>query len=160
MAEGRFIPSPAQPEPVEGPAPTPAPGPLTLSPGALATILEAASVQAPAEACGLLLGIGAQIHTAQPAANIHPTPLTRFEIDPAALLAAHRDARSGGPALVGYFHSHPTGHPRPSATDCEHASGDGRVWAIVAAEGDGWDVTFWKDGENGFEALSYSIVNA
>src|SRR6185503_12046732 len=77
----------------------------------------------PREACGLLLGRGTRIEGIAPAANVHPEPLTRFEIDPAALIAAHRAARAGGPELVGYYHSHPAGHPLPSATDCEHASG-------------------------------------
>jgi proteasome lid subunit RPN8/RPN11 len=128
--------------------------PLTITASALAVIREAADLAAPAEACGLLLGDGVHIHTALRAANVHPDPLTRFEIDPAALLAAHRSARTGGPALIGYFHSHPTGHSRPSATDCEHSSGDGRVWAIVAGD----EVMCWRDGDNGFAALSYEVV--
>lgn len=107
----------------------------------------------PREACGLLLGRGARIEGIAPAANVHPEPLTRFEIDPAALIAAHRAARAGGPELVGYYHSHPAGHPLPSATDCEHASGDTRIWGIVAGEEVGW----FRDAPGGFEALSYRI---
>ena len=80
--------------------------------------------------------------------------MRRFEIDPAALIAAHRGARAGELPVIGYYHSHPTGHPAPSATDCEHAGGDGSVWAIVA----GGDVAFWRDGDAGFEALSYEVV--
>ena len=83
-------------------------------------------------------------------------PLRHFEVDPAALFAAHRAARSGGPELAGYFHSHPNGHPRPSAVDCAHASGDNRAWAIVA----NGCVTFWRDGENGFEPLPHRVVDA
>ena len=83
-----------------------------------------------------------------------PIRARHFEIDPAALFAAHRDARSGGPELIGYYHSHPQGHPLPSATDCEHASGDGRAWAIVA----GGEVTFWRDGTDGFAPLPYASV--
>jgi desampylase len=62
----------------------------------------------------------------------------------------------GGPDLLGYYHSHPDGHPVPSATDCAHASGDDRAWAIVA----GGQVGFWRDGTGGFEALSYVVVDA
>jgi proteasome lid subunit RPN8/RPN11 len=89
------------------------------------------------------------------AANVASDPLVRFEIDPAALFAAHRAARADGLELLGYFHSHPTGHPRPSATDCAHASGDARAWAIVA----GAEVAFWRDGETGFEPLSHRVVD-
>ena len=108
----------------------------------------------PLEACGLLLGRTDAIDHATVCANIHPTPLTHFEIDPAALIAAHRAARAGGPAIAGYWHSHPTGHAVPSATDQASASGDGHIWAIVA----GADVAFWRDTPGRFEALPYRLV--
>ena len=128
---------------------------LEVTSGAIATLLEEAAKAAPEECCGLLLGRPGKVVEARPAANVALDPNLRFEIDPAALFAAHRDARNGGPELLGYFHSHPNGHPRPSAIDCEHASGDNRAWAIVA-EG---EVTFWRDGENGFEPLSHRLVD-
>lgn len=120
----------------------------------LDSLLAEAARAAPLECCGLLLGHGERIEQVQPVANVADDPARRFEIDPAALLAAHKSARQGGPELIGYYHSHPEGHPLPSATDCEHASGDGRVWAIVAAGG----VTFWRDGEQGFvpEAIAFA----
>jgi len=107
----------------------------------------------PLEACGLLLGRGGRIERVQPARNLHPTPQSHFEIDPQALIDAHRAAREGGPEVLGYYHSHPTGATQPSATDRAVASGDARVWAIVA----GGDVAFWRDDEGGFVALSYSV---
>ena len=107
----------------------------------------------PDEACGILLGRGNRIERVSPARNVHPTPRTHFEIDPQALVDAHRTARQGGPQVLGYYHSHPTGQAEPSATDRAMASGDGRVWAVVAAG----DVTFWRDDEDGFVKLS-SIV--
>ncbi len=127
---------------------------LKVTSGAIATLLEEAAKAAPLECCGLLLGRAARIEEARPAANVAPDPLRHFEIDPAALFAAHRAARDGGPELIGYYHSHPDGHPLPSATDCEHASGDNRVWAIIAVG----EVRFWRDGESGFAALSYEPV--
>ncbi len=108
----------------------------------------------PHEACGLLLGHDATITKAQATANRADAPARHFEIDPAALIAAHRAARAGGPALIGYFHSHPTGRAAPSATDAAMAARDGRVWAIVA----GTEVTLWRDTASGFEALSYDVV--
>jgi predicted GIY-YIG superfamily endonuclease/proteasome lid subunit RPN8/RPN11 len=120
----------------------------------IARLLEEAARAAPMECCGLLLGEGDRIDEARPAANVAPDPERRFEIDPLALLAAHKAARAGGPQVVGYFHSHPEGHPLPSATDCEHASGDGRVWAIIA----GGEVTFWRDGPDGFAGEDHSVI--
>ena len=129
----------------------------TLSPAAHAAILRAAERAHPHEACGLLLGAGAEggdhVHTALPTANVHPDPARHFEIDPAALLAAHKAARSGGPRLIGFFHSHPNGLARPSATDARDAAHDGRVWLIVAKG----TITAWKDLPSGFEPLSYSV---
>jgi proteasome lid subunit RPN8/RPN11 len=126
---------------------------IEVTSGVIATLLAEAASAAPAECCGVLTGHG-RIEQAVPAANVADHPLRHFEIDPATLIAAHRAARAGGLAVLGYYHSHPTGHPVPSATDCEHAGGDGSVWAIVA----GNDVTFWRDGASGFEALSYQVV--
>lgn len=127
----------------------------SITRAALDAILAAARAAAPEEACGLLLGQGLRIMRAQPAANVAAERTCRFEIDPAALIAAHRAARHGGPEVAGYFHSHPAGLAAPSATDAAMAAGDGRIWAIAA----GGTVTFWKDAESGFEALSYAVAD-
>jgi proteasome lid subunit RPN8/RPN11 len=121
-------------------------------------VLERISAEAadafPEEACGLLLGREGRIEGLGPARNVHPQPRTRFEIDPQALVDAHRAARQGGPAVLGYYHSHPSGPAEPSATDRRMAAGDGRIWAIAGDDG----VTFWRDDESGFTALSYIAV--
>jgi desampylase len=111
---------------------------LKVTRGVIAALLQEAAKAAPNECCGLLLGEGGVVS----------------EAHPAALFAAHRAERGGGPPLLGYYHSHPSGHPVPSATDCEHSSGDGRAWAIVA----GGEVRFWQDGDGGFVALSHCVV--
>lgn len=97
---------------------------------------------------------------ARACANVAPDPLRHFEIDPAALIAAHRASRAGGLAVLGYFHSHPNGLARPSATDARAAAGDGRIWAILAltqtAPGrQDATLTLWRDTPSGFEPLSY-----
>lgn len=131
---------------------------LQVASGVIATLIAEAASAAPAECCGILLGAG-RVEAARPAANVAADPLRHFEIDPAALIAAHRAARTGGLPVIGYYHSHPSGHPVPSATDCEHAGGDGSVWAIVAPNAGRTDLAFWRDGARGFEALSYEVVD-
>jgi proteasome lid subunit RPN8/RPN11 len=128
---------------------------LEVTGAAIAVMVADAARAAPLECCGLLLGqeLG-QITQARPATNVHGDPARHFEIDPAALIAAYRNARAGGPALLGFYHSHPNGHPRPSASDCEHAGGDGRVWAIIA---DG-QPRFWRDTPEGFMEVSSTVV--
>ncbi len=123
---------------------------------ALQTILAEAARAAPEEACGLLLGADGRIIEARPAANVAPDRARHFEIDPAALIDAHRSERGGGAQLIGYYHSHPSGPAEPSATDRECAAGDGKIWAI-AAQG---AVRFWRDGAGGFEPLSCTLVRA
>ena len=125
-----------------------------LTSGALATLLEEARKAHPLECCGLLLGQGGVVSKARPAANVHPDPARHFEIDPAALIAAHRAARGGGPEVLGYYHSHPTGRAEPSDTDRAQASGDGRIWAIVAQG----RVQLWRDLPEGFEPLPLRVV--
>jgi len=129
---------------------------LDVTRQALETMVAAAAQAAPEEACGLLLGENGRVTQARATPNVALEKATRFEIDPQALFDAHRAARGGGPQLLGYFHSHPAGPPEPSATDRELASGDGKVWAIVAQG----MVRFWRDDAKGFEPLSYSLVEA
>ena len=124
---------------------------LEVSSTVLAAMLAQAAAAHPRECCGILLGEGQSITALAPAGNVHPRPDRHFEIDPQALVDAHRAARAGGPQVLGYYHSHPSGTAQPSATDRHEAAHDGRVWAIVAAG----EVTFWQDQADGFEALSY-----
>lgn len=113
------------------------------------------------EVCGLLLGTDARIVAAVPCANVAPTPQTRFELDPAALLAAHRAARGGGaPAVIGHYHSHPSGRAVPSPRDAADAAPDGSIWIIVA---DGV-VRAWRALEGGavegrFEAMALQVAD-
>jgi len=123
---------------------------VTVPAPILAQLHAHAAAAHPHECCGLLLGHGDSIAAAQLAANTHPTPATHFEIDPAALIAALRAARAGGPQVLGYYHSHPHGPPAPSATDRAQASGDGRVWAIIGAGQIGW----FRDLPDGFVPLA------
>lgn len=122
--------------------------------GVKATLLAEAAAAHPLEACGLLLGADGAITAAVPVRNVHPDPAKHFELDPAALIAAHRAERAGGPQVLGYYHSHPTGLAEPSSTDRACASGDGRIWAIVAGGAIGW----WRDAPGGFEALPLRVV--
>jgi len=91
------------------------------------------------EVCGLLYGSDGRIAEAEATANVAADPARRFEIDPAALFAAHRRARGGGRAVIGHYHSHPSGAAVPSARDAAQAMGDGALWLILTAgEGRLW----------------------
>jgi proteasome lid subunit RPN8/RPN11 len=124
---------------------------LEVSSAVFDLLLGEAAAAHPRECCGVLLGEGERIVAIQPAANVHPQPETHFEIDPQALIDAHRAARKGGAQVVGYYHSHPNGRAKPSATDCASAARDGMIWAIIAAG----RITLWRSGDAGFAPLPY-----
>ena len=126
---------------------------LEVSSHVLESLLEEAEAAHPRECCGILLGEGSAISAIQPSANTHRDPETHFEIDPQALVGAHRVARQGGPQVLGYYHSHPNGLERPSATDEAMTTRQGLVWAIIAAG----RVSFWREGDAGFAALPYVV---
>lgn len=110
----------------------------------------------PRECCGILLGKGVSITHMQPTSNIHSEPETHFEIEPQALINAHRAAREGGLQVLGYYHSHPTGKAEPSATDRKLSACDGSIWAIATKD----EVRFWRDDPGGFIELSYAVQNS
>jgi proteasome lid subunit RPN8/RPN11 len=122
---------------------------VRISSEVLAGIRAHAAAEPGREVCGLLLGSDDHVTSFQPTANGAEDPQRHFEIDSAALFAALRDERAGGPKLVGYYHSHPHGAAEPSATDHAGAAPDGKVWLILAGDA----VTGWRAGPDGFEPL-------
>ncbi|KLI64293.1 Mov34/MPN/PAD-1 family protein [Aurantiacibacter marinus] len=118
--------------------------------------LRAEAVHAhPCECCGILTGKGDCITAALPAPNIHSFPETHFEIDPGALITAHRNARKGAEQVLGYYHSHPQGPAHPSETDRALSARDNAVWAIIAPD----KITWWRDTADGFSPLPYSVTS-
>ncbi|WP_322963324.1 M67 family metallopeptidase [Sphingomonas fuzhouensis] len=113
---------------------------VTISSDMLNVIRAAAAASPGAEVCGLLLGEGDMVVEARPCANVSDEPWHRFEIDPVALIAAHRAARGGGPAVIGHYHSHPSGLAQPSARDAADAAPDGTIWLIAGGQA----VTAWR----------------
>ncbi|MEW4466892.1 M67 family metallopeptidase [Parasphingorhabdus sp. JC815] len=118
---------------------------LIISSTILDDLLRYAKAVAPEEACGLLFGEGRVIQRASPTKNIAVDKQKFFEIDPAALIAAERNMREGGKAIIGYFHSHPAGSVEPSQTDASMAAPDGRIWLIT----NGDEVAAWQAVANG-----------
>ncbi len=113
---------------------------LAIASSALVAIVDHARADAPNEACGILFGGGARIDRAEPAANVAAHPDRAFEIEPSALLVAHRSARAQGGQVVGWYHSHPNGVAEPSPTDAARAVEAGKVWLIAAGDA----VTAWR----------------
>lgn len=111
----------------------------------LADLQQLALAAAPQEICGILFGRDGRVSARRAAKNVADDPHRHFEIDPATLIAAERDQRSGGEPILGYYHSHPAGTVRPSIIDAESAAPDDRLWLIV----NGRDAAAWRAAENG-----------
>jgi len=116
-------------------------------------ILGLAAASPSEEVCGLLLGSTGRIDRAEPAQNVAEAPASMFEIDPAALFAALRAERAGGPRLIGHYHSHPNGSAEPSARDLAAAEPD-KYWLIIG----GGTARLWLAGAGGFTEVQM-IVN-
>lgn len=119
---------------------------ISISREALDAILTRAKAAPDREICGLLLGQGDRVLDAVETQNVADDPARRFEIDPAALIAAYRAARAGGPAVLGHYHSHPGGDVRPSSCDAELATSDGALWLICSPDGAS---ALWRAGADG-----------
>ncbi|WP_439532847.1 M67 family metallopeptidase [Polymorphobacter sp.] len=118
---------------------------VRIASGLYQQLIDAAAADARREVCGLILGRPDQILAVRPAPNVAENPEQRFEIDPAVLLAVHRQARGEGLKVIGHYHSHPGGDARPSLRDAARAVEDGQLWVIVA----GASVTAWRSVAQG-----------
>lgn len=109
-------------------------------------MLESAARTPEREVCGLIFGTGDDTVTdIQECVNVADNPEDAFEIDPASLIAAHKAERSGGPALIGCYHSHPNGVEKPSLRDAESDLGAPSLWLIVA----GNQLAAWRSTGSG-----------
>lgn len=110
-----------------------------ILPAALeAEIARQAAAAFPRECCGLIegtrRGTSFRVTRIYPGRNLAEAP-DRFEIDPADHIAAMKAARAGGANIIGCYHSHPGGKPRPSRQDLSGAGEEDFLWLIAATDG-------------------------
>jgi proteasome lid subunit RPN8/RPN11 len=102
-----------------------------------ARILHQVRTAHPRECCGLLEGERRDdvfiVQALHPARNLS-SEADRFEIDPRDHVAAVKKARANGAGVIGCYHSHPEGAPRPSARDLAGAGEEDFLWLIAAGE--------------------------
>ena len=106
---------------------TPAIGGAPLAPFVLPAavrqaIVDHAAREHPLECCGLLVGRDRVVTAAVPMRNVAASA-TRFRIDDREHIALRRALRLVAPPLqvIGVYHSHPGGIPRPSPRDIAEA---------------------------------------
>lgn len=128
---------------------------VTISSMHAAQIVADANANPESEICGLLIGHCDRIDAILPTANVSTDPARHFEVDPSALFAALRSARSGAGAVIGHYHSHPSGNGTPSATDAAMIRHEGELWLIAAAG----ELSAWRaNGENSFERVALILA--
>ncbi len=128
---------------------------VTISSDVLDAIVAEARRQPAREVCGLLLGSGCAITSYQSCANVAADTGSSFEIDPQALIQAHKRARTGGDAILGHYHSHPRGPAMPSVRDKAAATPDGSLWLIVSAQ----EVGLWRAVPGGAHLDGFEAVD-
>lgn len=110
---------------------------MRLAADVRAALLEHAREGVPEEVCGVLSGRrdpdGTPIVTGNHRVpNVADSPETRYELDPAAQLAAMEAIEEQGDEVVGFYHSHPRGPAGPSATDARLATWPDYRYCIVS----------------------------
>ena len=113
---------------------------VAISSALIDRIVALAAAEPDHEVCGLLLGSGTRIDDIAIAANVAADPSCTFEVDPAVQFVAIRAARTGGPAVVGCYHSHTSGHTTPSDCDRAMIGHIGEFWLIT----DGVSLRAWR----------------
>ena len=111
---------------------------------------------APRECCGLLFGDGEVVDRLVRGRNVHPTPETRYEIDPSQLRAALLETDDSDGSLVGIYHSHPATKAEPSYTDITNARWPAQVYVLTSLRSEPPDVFAYRI--TGGEARKIPIV--
>lgn len=95
-------------------------------------------VEAPFEACGLVVGKDGQSVQVFAIRN-EETSRTHFRMDAKQQYEAFLEMERGGWDLLAIYHSHPTGPAGPSHTDLAEASYPGVVQLIWSPQPNGWE---------------------
>lgn len=117
---------------------------IEFSTDAYEAIVEHAREGVPREVCGVLGGEyrrdepgsdasaePSRVHAPHRTENVAATPERTYELDPEEQLAVMEEIEADGRAVVGFYHSHPVGPPKPSAVDETRATWSGYSYVIV-----------------------------
>lgn len=98
----------------------------------------------PEEACGILAGVGEQVHEVIPIPNIADNPEHLYRLDDEVFAHALLNLEARGLELLGIYHSHPKGDPIPSPTDVRQATFPDTPYVIVGLRGGEPHLAAWR----------------
>jgi len=84
------------------------------------------------------------VSTVRRADNAAAASRSTYEIAPAEQLSLMDAIEADGEEVVGFYHSHPQGPPRPSRTDAAQATWPDRPYVIVVLDGETPFVGSWR----------------
>lgn len=111
----------------------------------------------PLEVCGLLAGRrDGDDHVVERVyriPNVHPRPVGEYQLDPKEQLRVTLEVEDDlGLEVVGFYHSHPAGPARFSATDAARASWPGQSYLLVHLKPQEGSLSArWRADRNRFE---------
>ena len=126
---------------------------IRVAAAALDAVVAHAREAAPAECCGLLVGLSGEIADAIPTRNIAGSA-SRFVIDPKGHIDGRREARRRGFDVVGFYHSHPHSPAEPSGTDVAEMSYADHLYLIVSLAAEPPDVAVFRFEDGAFVRLA------
>ena len=114
------------------------------------------------EICGVLAGTygpkESTVETVHETENVAETPETRYRIDPEDQFEILERIEEKGREVVGFYHSHPSGPPNPSATDADQATWTDYSYVIVALDGRPFLGSWRWRGKGGNGAFEQELV--
>lgn len=114
------------------------------------------------EICGVLGGEydddRSRVRSVHQAQNVAAVPASRYELDPEEQFQLIERIEDAGEEIVGFYHSHPRGPPRPSETDTDLATWPGYSYVIVSLDGFPYLGSWrWRDDARAFEPEHVAI---
>lgn len=111
---------------------------LVLTADVRDALLAHAREGAPREVCGVLGGSGGgratRVTSVHRVPNVAASPRTEYRLAPEDQFAAMEAVEAAAETVVGFYHSHPRGPPRPSATDEARATWPDHYYVIVVPD--------------------------
>ena len=85
--------------------------------------------------------------------NVHATPETRYEIDPAQLRDAIIATDDTDRYLVGIYHSHPRTEPKPSEFDVANARWPEQIYVLTSLRSEPPEVFAYRITNGGVKKI-------